>query len=78
MGESTEAVKTLRLAAGRVPEADPGCRFGTIRFLQNEDEGRPESLQNEIAGFREKLLLLAAGSARLWSSAERIGADRRC
>jgi len=56
MGESTEAVKTLRLAAGRVPEADPGCRFGTTRYLQNEDEGRPEALQNEIAEFREKLV----------------------
>jgi hypothetical protein len=45
MGESTEAVRTLRLAAGRVPEADPGCRFGTTRYLQNE-----------IAEFREKLV----------------------
>ena len=56
LGESTEAVKTLRLAEGRVPEADQGCRFGTTRYLQNEDEGRSEALQNEIAEFREKLV----------------------
>jgi len=56
MGESTEAVKTLRLAEGRVPEADPGCRFGTTRYLQNEAEGRPEALQNAIAEFRERLV----------------------
>jgi tetratricopeptide (TPR) repeat protein len=56
MGESTEAVKTLRLAESRVPEADQGCRFGTTRYLQNEDEGQPEALQNEIAEFRERLV----------------------
>lgn len=56
MGESTEAVKTLRLAEGRVPEADPGCRFGTTRNLQDEDAGRPEALRNEIAAFRERLV----------------------
>ena len=56
MGESTEAVKTLRLAEGRLPEADPGCRFGTTRYLQNTDKGRPEALQNEIAEFRERLV----------------------
>jgi hypothetical protein len=56
MGELTEAVKTLRLAEGRVPEADQGCRFGTTRYLQNEDDGRPEALQNEIAEFRERLV----------------------
>jgi hypothetical protein len=56
MGESTEAVKTLRLAAGRVPEADPGCRVGTTRYLQNDEEGQPEALQNEIAQFRERLM----------------------
>ena len=56
IGESTDAVRTLRLAEGRVPEADPGCRFGTTRYLQNEDEGRPEALRNEIAEFRERLV----------------------
>lgn len=56
MGESTEAVKTLRLAEGRAPEADPGCRFGTTRYLQNEESGRPEALQNEITQFRERLV----------------------
>jgi hypothetical protein len=56
MGESTEAVKTLRLAEGRVPEANPGCRFGTTRYLQNEGDGWPETLQNEIAEFRERLV----------------------
>jgi hypothetical protein len=63
MGESTEAVQTLRLAEGRVPEADPGCRFGTTLYLQNEDEGRPEALQNEFAEFRERLVP-SAGLAR--------------
>jgi hypothetical protein len=56
IGESTDAMKTLRLAEGRVPEADPGCRFGTTRYLQSEDEGRPEALQNVIAEFRERLV----------------------
>jgi tetratricopeptide (TPR) repeat protein len=56
MGESTEAVKTLRLAESRAPEADPGCRFGTTRYLQNEDSGRPQALQNEITQFRERLV----------------------
>jgi hypothetical protein len=56
IGESTDAMKTLRLAEGHVPEADPGCRFGTTRYLQSEDEGRPEALQNEIAEFRERLV----------------------
>jgi hypothetical protein len=56
IGESTEAVKTLRLAEGRALEADPGCKFGTTRYLQNEDEGRSEGLQNEIAEFRERLV----------------------
>jgi hypothetical protein len=55
IGESTDAVKTLRLAEGRVPEADPGCRFGMIRYLQNENEGRPEALQSQIAELRERL-----------------------
>lgn len=56
IGESTDAMKTLQLAEGHVPEADPGCRFGTTRYLQSEDEGRPEALQNEIAEFRERLV----------------------
>ena len=56
IGESTDAMKTLRLAEGHVAEADPGCRFGTTRYLQSEDEGRPEALQNEIAEFRERLV----------------------
>lgn len=56
IGESTDAMKTLRLAEGQVPEADPGCRFGTTRYLQSEDEGRPEALQNEIAEFRQRLV----------------------
>ena len=56
LGESKEAVKTLQLAEGRLPEADSGCRFGTTRYLQDEGEGRPEALQNEIAEFREKLV----------------------
>jgi len=55
IGELTDAVKTLRLAEGRVPEADPGCRFAMTRYLQNENEGRPEALQNEIAELRERL-----------------------
>lgn len=55
IGESADAVKTLRMAGGRVPEADPGCRFGTSRYLQNENESRPEALQNEIAELRERL-----------------------
>jgi hypothetical protein len=55
IGESTDAVKTLRLAEGRVPEADPGCRFVMIRYLQNENDGWPEALQNEIAELRERL-----------------------
>jgi hypothetical protein len=54
LGESTEAVKTLRLAEGRVPEADQGCRIGTTRFLT--DEGQPEALQKETTQFRESLL----------------------
>jgi hypothetical protein len=72
MGESTEAVKTLQLAAGRVPEADPGCRFGTTRYLQNE-----------IAEFREKLVpstWLAANEEQNEedsSSAEGIEADSK-
>ncbi len=83
MGESTEAVKTLRLAEGRVPEADPGCRFGTTRYLQSEDEGRPEALQNEITEFRERLVPSAglAGNeeqeAEDSSSAEGTEADFR-
>jgi len=56
IGESTDAVRTLRLAEGRVSEADLGCRFGTTRYLQNEDEGRQAALQNEIAEFRERLV----------------------
>jgi hypothetical protein len=55
IGESTDAVKTLRLAEGRLPEADPGCRFGMTRYLQTENEGRPEALQNQIAELRERL-----------------------
>jgi hypothetical protein len=62
IGESTDAVKTLQLAEGRVSEADPGCRFGTTRYLQNEDEVRPEALQNEIAEFRERLAPSAGGT----------------
>jgi tetratricopeptide (TPR) repeat protein len=54
LGESTEAVKTLRLAEGRVSEADQGCRFGATRFLP--DEGQPEAVQKEMAQFRESLL----------------------
>jgi hypothetical protein len=54
LGDSTEAVKTLRLAEGRVPEADQGCKFGAVRFLQ--DEGQPEALQKEVAEFRERLV----------------------
>ena len=61
MGELTEAVRTLRLAGVRVQEADPGCRFGTIRYLQDEGTGRPEALQNQIAEFRR--LLPSAGEA---------------
>jgi hypothetical protein len=52
IGESADAVKTLRLAEGRVPEADPDCRFGTTPYLQNGNDGRPEALQNEIAELR--------------------------
>jgi len=55
IGESTDAVKTLRLAEGRLPEADPRCRFGTTRYLQNENESRPEALQNKVAELRERL-----------------------
>ena len=54
LGESADAVKTLRLAEGRVPEADPGCRFGTNRILT--DEGQSEALQKEVAEFRERLI----------------------
>src|SRR5205807_728999 len=53
IGESADAVKTLRLAEAGVREADQGCRFETTRYLQDEDEGRPGVLQNEIAEFRE-------------------------
>jgi hypothetical protein len=49
-------VETLRWAEGRVPEADPGCRFGTTLYLQTEDERRPGALQNEIAEFRKRLV----------------------
>jgi hypothetical protein len=71
MGESTEAVKTLRLAEGHVAEADPSCRFGTTRYLQDEDKGRPEALQNEIAEFRERL----APSTRLAGNEEQNEED---
>jgi hypothetical protein len=56
IGESTEAKKTLRLAEAALPEADQGCRFETNRFLQDDDEGRPGGLQNELAEFRERLV----------------------
>ncbi len=56
IGESAEAAKTLRLAETALPEADQGCRFETSRSLQDEDEGRPGVLQNEIAQFRERLV----------------------
>ena len=56
IGESADAVKTLRLAEAGVPEADQGCRFETTRYMQDEDEGRPGVLQNEIAEFRERLV----------------------
>src|SRR5437588_740456 len=56
IGESADAVKTLRLAEAGVREADQGCRFETTRYLQDEDEGRPGVLQNEIAEFRERLV----------------------
>jgi len=56
IGESAEAVKTLRLAEAGIPEADQACRFETTRYLQDEDEGRPRVLQNEIAEFRERLV----------------------
>jgi hypothetical protein len=56
IGESAEAVKTLRLAEASVPEADQGCRFETTRYLQDEAEGRPRVLQNEIAEFRQRLV----------------------
>jgi hypothetical protein len=83
LGESTEAVKTLRLAEGRVPQADLGCRFETTRYLQNEDDGRPGALQNEIAEFRERLAPSTglAGSEvqdeEDSSSAEETGADSK-
>ena len=54
LGDSVDAVKTLRLAEGRAPEADQGCKFGAMRFLQ--DEGQPEALQKEITEFRERLV----------------------
>ena len=54
LGDSIDAVKTLRLAEGRLPEADQGCKFGATRFLQ--EEGQPEALQKEITEFRERLL----------------------
>lgn len=56
IGESPDAVKTLRLAEAGVPEADQGCRFETNRSLQDEAEGRPAVLQNEIAEFRGRLV----------------------
>lgn len=56
MGDSKEAVTTLQLAEGHVPEADPGCRLGAARYLQDGDEERPEALQNAVAGFRERLV----------------------
>jgi hypothetical protein len=83
MGESTEAVKTLRLAEGRVPVADQACRFGATRYLQNEDERRPEALQNAIAEFRERLVPSTglAGNEEQdeedSSSAEEIAADSK-
>jgi len=83
IGESAEAVKTLRLAEADVPEADQGCRFETTRYLQDEDEGRPGVLQNEIAEFRERLVP-STGSAgneeqneEDSSSAEGSAADSR-
>lgn len=54
LGDSAEAVKTLRLAEGHVAEADQGCKFGATRFLQ--DGGQPEALQKEMAEFRERLV----------------------
>jgi len=59
LGESAEAMKTLQMAEGRVPEADPDCKSGAARFLQDDDQGRPEVLKNEIAGFRERLVTSA-------------------
>lgn len=53
LGESTEAVKTLRLAEGRVSEADRGCKMGATRFL--EGEGQSEAVQKEETQFRERL-----------------------
>jgi hypothetical protein len=83
IGESAEAVKTLRLAEADVPEADQGCRFETTRYLQDEDEGRPRVLQNEIVEFRERLVP-STGSAgneeqneEDSSSAEGSAADSR-
>jgi len=55
LGQSAEALKTLQLAEGRVSEADAGCKLGAVRYLQDDDAGRPEGLKNEIAGFRERL-----------------------
>jgi hypothetical protein len=75
MGESKEAVKTLQLAEGRVAEADQGCRFGAVRYLQEENEGRPEALRNEIAGFRESLTPSASSTANEEQSEEVTSRD---
>jgi hypothetical protein len=56
MGESAEAAKTLRLAEAAIPEANPGCTYGTFNSLKNDGQERPEPAQNQITEFREKLL----------------------
>lgn len=56
MGESNAAMKTLQLAQGRVAEADPGCRLGAARYVQGNDDERPEGLRSAMAGFRESLV----------------------
>ena len=62
LNESTEAIKTLQLAEGRVTEADEGCKFQAARYLQDDNEGRPEVLTKEVAGFRESLVSSAGAS----------------
>ena len=46
LGESAEALKTLRLASERLSEADQNCRYGAISHLE-DDRQRPEALQKE-------------------------------